>query len=84
MLSKNRIIHLTIILALLLVPFIAMQFTNEVNWTLGDFFAAAVLLTATGFVFKSIMNNVKTQKLRVVVSIALLLLLSVIWVELAV
>lgn len=36
------------LLALLLLPAIAMRFTPEVNWTASDFFFAAVLLFALG------------------------------------
>lgn len=84
MLTKRRTILLSIIIAVLLVPLIAMQFTNEVNWSLGDFVAAATLLLGTGFVFDLIMNKVKAPNLRLVLSIALLLLLLTIWAELAV
>lgn len=34
--------------ALLALPAIAMQFTTEVDWTPGDFLAAAIMLTALG------------------------------------
>lgn len=35
-------------LTLLLLPLIAMQFTDEVSWTQSDFIAAGILLGATG------------------------------------
>jgi hypothetical protein len=40
-------IVLTVVL--LLIPLIAMQFTNEVNWTLFDFVVAGFIL-GTGFI----------------------------------
>ena len=47
--NNNR---LTIILSaaglLLLLPLVAMQFTNEVNWTFSDFLVAGILLFGTG------------------------------------
>ena len=51
MISQNkRLIGILLTVAcILLIPFIAMQITHEVNWTTSDFIAAAVLLTGTGF-----------------------------------
>jgi len=44
---------------LLLIPLIAMKFTNEVSWTLFDFVIAAVLLFGTGFLCELILRKVK-------------------------
>lgn len=43
-----RIAFAAIALAILAVPLIAMQFTGEVAWTIGDFLVAAILLVALG------------------------------------
>ncbi|REL37906.1 hypothetical protein DYD21_08995 [Rhodohalobacter sp. SW132] len=44
------VVGLTITTAtFLLIPLIAMQFTNEVNWTVSDFILAGFLLFGTGF-----------------------------------
>lgn len=37
---------------LLLLPLLAMQFTNEVVWDLADFIVAGVLLFGTGLTYK--------------------------------
>lgn len=37
---------------LLLLPLVAMQFTDEVDWTLSDFVFAAILIGATGLAFE--------------------------------
>lgn len=37
---------------MLLLPLVAMQFTNEVRWTLSDFVFAAVLIGAVGVIFE--------------------------------
>ena len=50
MITKNKRllgIILTVVL-LLMIPLIAMQFTNEVKWSFPDFIVAAVLLLGTG------------------------------------
>ena len=49
MTQNKRLIGIVLTVALLLlIPFIAMQFTNEVKWSLPDFVAAGVLLLGTG------------------------------------
>lgn len=69
---------------LLLIPLIAMQFTNEVNWTIFDFVVAAILLFGTGFTYKLLTSKVKsfTQKAAIIVAIGSSLFL--VWTNLAV
>lgn len=69
---------------LLLIPLVAMQFTHEVNWTLLDFVAAGVLLLGTGLLCELVLRKVKTTRLRIILCAAILLLLFIIWIELAV
>ena len=44
--------------ALLTIPFLAMQFTSEVNWQFLDFLVAAILLCGTGLMFEFILRKV--------------------------
>jgi hypothetical protein len=69
---------------LLLVPFIAMQFSAEVNWSASDFIIAAVLLFGTGLLCELVLRKVKTFKLRIIICAALLVVLFLVWAELAV
>lgn len=69
---------------LLLIPFIAMQFTNEVNWGPFDFVVAGVLLLGTGLVCELVLRMVKNTGYRIVVLGAILLALFLVWAELAV
>ena len=46
--NKRLILILITIVFLLLIPFIAMQFTNEVDWTVSDFIVIGILLPGTG------------------------------------
>ena len=82
--NKRLISILIVIVFLLLIPFIAMQFTTEVNWTLMDFVIAGFLLIGTGLVFEIILRKVKSRRFRIISSLILLLILVLIWVELAV
>ena len=82
--NKRLIWILLTVGLLLLIPLIAMQFTDKVNWTLPDFIAAAVLLTGTGLLCELTLRKVKKTKYRIVICLAILATLLVIWAELAV
>jgi Kef-type K+ transport system membrane component KefB len=69
---------------LLLIPFIAMQFTNEVNWSPADFIVGGVLLLGTGLLCELVMRKVKNTRNRLIICGVILLALLLIWIELAV
>ena len=77
-------IILTAVVIILLVPLIAMQFTDEVNWTLPDFVVTGVLLLGTGLMCELVLRKVKNINYRIAICVALLLALLLIWAELAV
>ena len=84
--SKNtRLIGILIAVAvLLLVPLVAMQFTNDVNWDLFDFIVMGILLLGTGLLCEFILGNVKSLQNRILICGAVLLVFFLIWAELAV
>jgi len=86
MLTQNkRLAGIVLTIAiLLLIPFIAMQFTNEVNWSVSDFMVAGVLLLGTGLLCELVMRKVKNIKTRLAICGVMLLVLLIIWIELAV
>ena len=69
---------------LLLIPFIGMQFTNEINWSLFDFVVAGALLTGTAIACEFVIRKVRTPRLRIAICAAVLLMLLLVWIELAV
>jgi uncharacterized membrane protein YadS len=69
---------------LLLIPFIAMIFSDEVTWTSFDFLVAGILLLGAGLTLEFILRKVKTSKHRIALCIALFLVLFLVWAELAV
>ncbi|MEO5571244.1 MAG: hypothetical protein ABIT08_10465 [Bacteroidia bacterium] len=69
---------------LLLIPLIGMQFTDEVKWDARDFIVAGVLLLSTGLACELVFRKFKKTKLRVAICVSLLLVLFLIWAELAV
>ncbi|QYF93852.1 hypothetical protein KY495_01000 [Massilia sp. PAMC28688] len=69
---------------LLLVPLAAMQFTDEVVWTLSDFVFAALLIAGTGIAYVLIASKVKTSRQRMITAAVLACVFLTVWAELAV
>lgn len=69
---------------LLLIPAIAMQFTSEVNWSAFDFLVAGVLLFGTALGVDLISKHVKPKGKAWIFIGVLLLLIAILWIELAV
>lgn len=83
--QNKRLIAIVLTVALLLlVPLIAMQFTNEVSWSPFDFVVAGVLLLGTGLLCELVLRKVRTVKYRLILCGVILLALLLIWAELAV
>ncbi|MFM6997719.1 MAG: hypothetical protein ACKOX0_00630 [Bacteroidota bacterium] len=70
--------------ALLLLPAVAMLFTDEVRWSPFDFVVAAVLLGGTAFVSDLIWSRLRNRRTRLIALAAVLFLLVLVWGELAV
>jgi hypothetical protein len=77
-------IILMVIILILLIPLIAMQFTDEVNWTKFDFLVMGTLLFGAGALFEIILRFVKKSNFRIILILLLLATFFFIWVELAV
>ncbi len=69
---------------LLLIPFIAMQFTSQVNWSPLDFLVMGWLLLSTSLMCELILRNVKKMKYRVLLCVVVLVAFLLAWAELAV
>ena len=67
---------------ILLIPLIAMQFTEEVQWTLSDFVLMGTMIFVTGLLIELAMQ--KMGKYRFVAAAGILFLFLWLWVELAV
>lgn len=75
---------LSIVAIILLIPFIAMQFSNEVKWTFYDFAIASALLISTGISCEYVWRKAKTTKMRFTLITVILAFLVLVWAELAV
>lgn len=69
---------------LLIIPFIAMQFTQEVQWTAKDFAVMGVLLYGTGILCEIILQRIKSVKYRALICAIIILAFLLLWAELAV
>ena len=82
--NKRLYIIVLIIAILLLIPLIAMQITDEVNWNLFDFVIAGVLLLATGLTCDFVIRKVNKNKFRILIFVVIFLMFLLIWAELAI
>lgn len=83
--TKQRLtITFAIIAFVLAIPLVAMQFTNEVDWKLFDFIIMGTLLTITGLAIELVTQKVKSNTWRILICLAILIILLLIWAELAV
>ena len=83
--ENKRLLGIVLAVALLLlVPFIAMRFTDEVKWDWFDFLIAGVLLFGTGLACEFVLRKVRTLGYRLALVGVILFALFIVWVELAV
>lgn len=75
---------LIFVLFILLIPFIAMQFTNAVKWTLSDFIIAGILIIGTAFLLDLVIRKVNKKRNQVIYYVVIIAILLLIWTELAV
>ncbi|RAJ13427.1 hypothetical protein [Olleya aquimaris] len=83
--SKKTILYLIItVIAVLSIPLIAMQFTNDVNWSVFDFVIAGILLFSLGLITTYLVKTIKNPKIKIGIIVVLIILFLLIWAELAV
>ena len=72
------------VVAILIAPLLAMQFTGEVHWTPFDFGVAAVLLGTTALAIELAIRLIGRPTFCVAAVLAILVALVLVWAELAV
>ena len=82
--NKRLIIVFLVLSFLLLIPLIAMQFTDEVNWTIIDFVIAGGLLFGAGVISEIVLRKINSLNHKVGLVSAILIIVILIWIELAV
>ena len=82
--NRRLLIIISTTAILLLIPLIAMQFSDEVSWTVTDFVVAGVLLMGTGLLCSLVIDRVKKPVFKIAICLAILATLLIVWAELAV
>lgn len=86
MITKHQISVALYLLAfaLLFIPFIGMQFSDQVNWSAFDFIIAGILLFGTAFGCNLVIKHIKTKRKAMILCGLILLFVAILWIELAV
>ncbi len=79
--SRWRIAAWTVAALILLLPLVAMQFTDEVNWEVADFAFAAALLVGVGVPYELAVRKTGNAAYRAAVGVALAAVFLLIWVN---
>lgn len=82
--KKNILIIAVVTASILMIPFIAMQFTDEVNWSVFDFIIMGILLFGTGLMYEFVSSRSENILYKIAVSIAVITGLLLIWINMAV
>ena len=82
--SRWRIAAWAAAALILLLPLVAMQFTDEVNWDVADFAFAGALLIGTGITYELAVRKTGDTAYRAAVGVALAAAFILVWMNLAV
>ena len=83
--DKKRLRYrLLLFWSLLLIPLVGSQFTTEIQWDMYDYLAAVLLLSAGAWSIEGILQSQKSKHLKKIGVVVILLLLLILWAEMAV
>jgi len=83
-LNKRLLLILLIIPFLLLLPLLAMQFSDEVNWTVFDFMAMALLLSLVAILIEITLRLKIIRNYKIILFLSIVAFFFLLWAELAV
>jgi hypothetical protein len=76
-----RILGWSAVALILLAPAVAMQFTDEVNWTASDFVLAGTLLIGGGALIELVAWRVRSPAVRIGVGLFIITIVALVWIE---
>jgi hypothetical protein len=77
---RNFLIVCVVTAVLLLVPVIGMQVSDDVNWTIGDFIFAGLLIFVTGILLALAFEKFRPP-MRYVFAVLIVCAFAAIWVD---
>jgi hypothetical protein len=80
--KKSACTVLLTTLCILLLPLIAMNFSNEVNWGLADFIVAGILFSSFAYLYIVLTKATSKVTTRFLIGTAVVALFIVVWVSL--
>ena len=81
---RGRLVLWGSALCLLLLPLIAMQFTDEVNWDLADFIVFGIMLFIACGGFELATRMTKNTAYKIAIGLAIASVFLLVWMQLAV
>ncbi|MEM7102864.1 MAG: hypothetical protein AAF502_07040 [Bacteroidota bacterium] len=81
---KKAISVVSMVGFILLIPLIATLLSDQVNWNVGDFAIAALLLLTLAFGGDLVYRKVNQSKYKIIIWMVLLIVFILVWAELAV
>jgi len=81
---RSFIYRTFLLLPLLLIPAVAMQFTQEVQWSIGDFLVMGVLLFCLGAGLDLLRQKIFSKPRRRIWTLVVVLFFLLLWAEMAV
>ena len=79
--AKNVIYLALVTASILMVPLVAMQFTDEVMWTLSDFVFAGILIFGTGLLYQLATGLTANTAYRAGMGLALATTFILLWIN---
>ena len=82
--TKRFLTIVAVVLALLLIPFIGTQVSQDVDWSGFDFLIMGILLLGTGLLIDLVLRKFPSTKNRIIFCGIVLAVFFLIWAELAI
>jgi hypothetical protein len=79
--NRWRVLGWGMAVGAILLPLIAMQFTSEVNWTVGDFLFASLMIGSVGLAFELVVRASTSIAYRAGAAAALAAAFLTVWVN---
>jgi hypothetical protein len=79
--SRWRVLGWGTAVALILTPLVAMQFTSEVNWSVGDFIFAALMFGIVGALLELAVRTTRSRVHRAAIGVAIAASFLTVWVN---